>query len=326
MEPMQASKAADEAKRPVGRPMQEVLGENSVKAKPEVRAVAREAARRAKKAAPVRWQFMERAQPDDPSPALARILRGDKAGRRGGGRGGEVRLKLLLSMLWMIRDPAPVLTVPSRAWASLLGLDDPAGRGTRRINEAIAWLGAAGFLIASKETGSIKRLITMRDETGADRPYELPGAVLRSLGPKDPRRAEHFYIQVPAGFWTNGWISLLSGAATSMLLLLLRLQANRPTGTELWFSPGDAKERFDLSDDTRSKGLRELTMAGLVTMERRAVDPSSFEYERVRNVYVLQRDRLDMPARILTDYDLAPWWGVAANNDPKATDDNTKPR
>jgi len=32
------------------------------------------------------------------------------------------------------------LAYPARAWATLLGLPDPAGRGARRINEAILWL------------------------------------------------------------------------------------------------------------------------------------------------------------------------------------------
>jgi hypothetical protein len=119
----------------------------------------------------------------------------------------------------------------------------------------------------------------------------------------------------------NGWISLLSGAATAMLLVLYRLQADSPDGTRLWFGGRDASLRFDLSEDTRSKGLRELTMAGLVVVKRQAVDPASFETERVRNVYELQRARLGKPARVLTDYQYAAWWSAAA---AATTDETTK--
>ncbi|WP_162959219.1 hypothetical protein [Micromonospora tulbaghiae] len=293
-----------------GDDFEAVLRAKTRSPKPQALDAARSAAKLAKTTAPVRWRFLERTAAADPAPAMAQVLRGDRGGRRAGGRGGEVRLKLLLSMLWLVRDnPAPVLTAPSRAWASLLGLDDPTGRGSRRINDAISWLEDGGFLIKDT-TGD--RVIQLLNETGNRQPYELPGAAIRRLPPRDPRRTDHLYLQLPSGLWTNGWLSLLSGAAVAMLLLLYRLQADNPEGTLLWFGGQDAKLRFDLSDDTRSKGLRELTMAGLVNVERKAVDPASFEPERVRNVYALQRDRLNKPARILNDYQYSDWWEAAA--------------
>jgi len=52
---------------------------------------------------------------------------------------GTVRVKLELTFLWFAANPHD-LAYPARAWATLLGLPDPAGRGARRINEAILWL------------------------------------------------------------------------------------------------------------------------------------------------------------------------------------------
>lgn len=258
---------------------------------------ARQASIRAKKNAPVRVRFLERAHAGDPSPVLARIL-------RGGGRGGEVRLKLLLSMLWLVRDnPAPVLAYPSRAWANLLDLPEPASKGARRINEALAWLESNSLVVTEKQPNRIERLVTLLNETGNGQPYELPGAAIKRLASDAPGRDGHVYIQLPGTLWANGWITMLSGAAVAMLALLYRqLAAGDPADSHLWFAPSDAKLRFDLSDDTRSKGLRELTKAGLITMERRSVDPASFDYERVRNVYRLQPSQLMHPAALL-DWD-----------------------
>lgn len=295
----------------LGAAVSEALRAKTRSPKPYALEAARGAAKHAKPTAPVRWRFLERAEEADPAPPMARILRGDRDGKRGGGRGGEVRLKLLLSMLWMVRD-TPALPVPSRAWAALLGLDDPTGKGVRRINDAIKWLDEAGFVGIEQGPGG-NRLVSLFEESGTGRAYQLPGAAIRAIVPQQTaRRAQHFYLQLPSTLWTNGWISMLSGAGTAMLLLLHRLQASNTDDTQLWLAPADAKTRFDLSDDTRSKGLRELTMAGLVTMERRPVDPFAFTPERVRNVYLLRRDRFARRARILTDYDDAEWWDAAA--------------
>ena len=64
------------------------------------------------RAAPVRRLFVERALPDSPPP-LATLLRG--------GRGGEVRLKLYLSILWFAGGP-PLMShtqhvLGRRCWA-----------------------------------------------------------------------------------------------------------------------------------------------------------------------------------------------------------------
>ncbi|HVF74574.1 MAG TPA: hypothetical protein VM938_05955, partial [Acidimicrobiales bacterium] len=64
-----------------------------------------------------------------------------------GGRGGAVRLKLYLSFLWFAAAPPHDVTYPARAWASLLGLEDPEARGARRIIDAITWLDAHDFVV-----------------------------------------------------------------------------------------------------------------------------------------------------------------------------------
>jgi hypothetical protein len=53
-------------------------------------------------------------------------------------------------------------------------------------------------------------------------------------------------------------------------------------GEEIWVSPRMGRERYDLSDETRNKGLRKLTDQGLLTLARRPVPCRSLFDERFR--------------------------------------------
>src|SRR5688500_8111034 len=86
----------------------------------------------------LRRSFVARREGKVGPPPLALLMRG--------GRGGEVRLKLLLSLLWVGAKPPHDVTFPSRAWAHLIGLADPDTNGARRIREAIDWLTHHRFL------------------------------------------------------------------------------------------------------------------------------------------------------------------------------------
>jgi len=224
------------------------------------------------------------------------------------GGGGTVRVKLELTFLWFAANPPHDLAYPARAWATLLGLPDPAGRGARRINEAILWLEQHKLITVENRAGQ-PNVITLLSENGTGAPYELPGTAYNRLRSKKPASLadEHRYIQLPNELWTNGWLSLLSGAAIAMLLVLYTELGNRPTATtDLWFSPSQADQRFGLSEDTRSKGLRELRAAGLITARRRSVATDTFDFQRLRNVYHLEPERLQQPASLPEEIKLQP--------------------
>jgi hypothetical protein len=241
--------------------------------------------------APIRRRFIERADTSKPTP-LASALRG--------GRGGAVRLKLELSFLWFAAKPPHDLAYPARAWATLLDLDDPAGRGARRINEAILWLERHQLISVESRAGQ-PNVVTLLSETGTGDPYELPGAAYNRLRNKKPRdlAEEHRYIQLPNELWTKGWIPVLSGAAVAMLLVLYtELGSKNPEHTDLWFSPRQAELRYGLSEDTRSKGLRELRAAELITARRQPIAPDNFDFQRLRNVYRLEPQRLQDTASL----------------------------
>ena len=241
---------------------------------------ARQAAEHARAAsAAVRWRFIARTQEADPAPPMARILRG------GGGRGGVTRLKLFLSLLWLARGrPDPVFAYPAAQLASLLGLPSPAGAGARRIHEALRWLESHGFVALERRAGDAAHIHVL-DDAGSGKAYQEPGARVAHLPKRSPQREPHYYVRLPREFWTEGWVSHLSGAAVAMYLAALHQQRGRE-GETVWISPRIGREHYDLSDETRSKGLGELVNLGLLNLDRRPVIQASFdERYRSRNVY-----------------------------------------
>ncbi|WP_435256175.1 hypothetical protein [Streptomyces althioticus] len=250
---------------------------------------AESAARYGRNRAQLRYSFVQRARPDDPPPPLTRMLRG--------GRGGQVRLKLYLSYLWMQKeDTAQGLTFTSRAWATLLDLRDPATAGARRISDAQAWLAENRFIEVTSQMGRPNQIVVL-NENGTGEPYVAPGAAARKeAAESDLGAILHRYIQIPRTFWTNGYLTMLSGAGVAMFLVLLCERGPASDGEALWFSPKDAERRFALSEDTRSKGLRELADAGLVRTRRRPINPTDFEVVHVRNVHYLDLEHLNETA------------------------------
>ncbi len=244
----------------------------------------------ARETAPVRRLFVERPTPAHLDPPLARMLRG--------GRGGAVRLKLELSFLWFAAKAPFRLTYPARAWATLLDLPDPSGNGARRINEAVLWLESQGFVQVAGQPGQPNE-ITLLNEIGDRQPYEPPGQAYNRLRTTPAEAEPHRYFQLPNALWTSGWLQVLSGSGLAMLLVLYTELGRRDAATtDLWFSPQQADLRFALSEDTRSKGLRELRAAGLVTASRRSIFPDTFDFRRLRNVYQLDPAMFAHPAAV----------------------------
>jgi hypothetical protein len=245
-------------------------------------------ARRAKREAPVRYSFIARAHTTDDLPPLIRLLRGG-ADRRGSA-GGDVRIGLYLTLLWVVRDD-PTLPYPARAWAAVLGLTDPANAGARRVKNALRWLDANRFLDLSSARGH-DAVIHMLEDSGRGLRYELPGSTYARLQRNAKAAAPHRYIRLPQQLWTNGWITRLSGPALTMLLVLW-LESGKEVKSEdprwVWLSPKMAEERYGLSEDVRLKGARELTQLGIVRTNTRAVPTDAFEFRRGRNSHQVQR-------------------------------------
>ncbi|MFE3270978.1 hypothetical protein [Streptomyces sp. NPDC059215] len=81
-------------------------------------------------------------------------------------------------------------------------------------------------------------------------------------------------------------------AAIAMYLVLLH--ERRGEDKTVWLSPRIGRERYDLSDETRRKGLNELAQHQLVSVRRRPVHQGLFQdHVRSRNVYELKPEDLE---------------------------------
>jgi len=237
--------------------------------------------------APVRRVFIARAPGAEAVPLLARVLRS--------GRGGGVRLKLLLSLLWVAVGKPHDVSLPARTWATLLGLKDPEGAGARQVRSGFSWLASNSF-VRVKEVPGQPSVVRLLDESANGRPYVLPAVAFKKAKMAEHDPDHHIYVRLPSAFWTWGWAVRLSGPGTAMLLVLLDARGARAGDRELWFSPSVAEARYALSENTRTAGLSELAEAGLVAVHRRAVNPDSLNYRRVRNTYTLLLDNLTRPS------------------------------
>lgn len=214
-----------------------------------------------------------------------------------GGRGGEVRAKLFISLLWVAVAPPHAVTYPARTWAALLGLADPAGLGARRINDALAWLADEEFVKVEGSRG-IPAVVTVLDESGNGRSYSVPGAKISQLTASGRGWNRHVYDKVPVELWTNGWLAAMSGPALGCFLVLLSTPGARESDDDQrasWFTRSLLSDRYDMSDDTRQRGMRDLRELGLVEVRQRVLARTSVDFQRSRNTYRLRLDRLRQP-------------------------------
>ena len=250
------------------------------------------AARNHKRALPLRRAYAERPDNSSALTPLARLLRG--------GRGGSARLRLYLSYLWLGAAPPHELVYPARAWAELLDLDDPETAGARRVADAVRWLEKNQFITVTNRAGA-PNIVRLLSDTGSGKDYETPGTAFNRLRRTKPEAARiHRYIQLPPELWTSGWMAVLSPAAIAMLIVLrVHVGAKDPDTEEVWTAPDYAEKAFLLSEETRTRGLRELRRAGLIDIRRRQlVATDSFDFRRLRNVYQLRLSALNQPAMV----------------------------
>jgi hypothetical protein len=237
------------------------------------------------RSAKVRFDFVRNPHGVPGPPPLAQLLRG--------GRGGDVRLKLLLSLLWVAGggtdDRHKTKAYPARAWAGLLDLPEPDTNGQRRIRDAIQWLEDRDFIRSERQPGR-PMAIQLLLEDGSGKTYFDPAEhAHRKKKSKGGVEASDLFITLPHTFWTDGWIVTLSGRATAMLLVLASVTLS-DTNDFKWIAPSRARQRYGLSEDTWSRGAAELKARGLIEVRKQAVGEDAFDFRRVRNSFKVPRD------------------------------------
>ncbi|WP_329793517.1 hypothetical protein V1227_16790 [Lentzea sp. DG1S-22] len=181
-------------------------------------------------------------------PPLARMIHG--------GRGGEVRLKLYLTITMMATaEPFDLQKTPSPSrWGRLLSLDGPSV--PRRVTSNLNWLRDNKFISLTQRPGTIS-LITVLDPAGTGAPYRLP--------------SQHGtpYISLPLGLWTHGWILDLSATALALFMVVRDVQLEHSRGgvNAAYLSQQD-RAAYGLSADTWTRATKELQSHGLLDVTR----------------------------------------------------------
>lgn len=234
---------------------------------------------------PLRAGFVESPSPGQ-VPPLASLMRG--------GRGGEVKVKVLLSILWTATAAPYSVRRGARVWAALIGLPDPDGKGAARVNDALRTLTKDKFLRSDRQRGKTAEL-TLLSELGTGSDYTHPGeawAAAKDADPRERRRVQR-YVKLPVTLWTSGWIAALDGPGLAMLLILLSAARGRDP-EDLWFTPQVAADRYALSETTRARGIAELKRYGLVAVYRTPVVRDQISARRFRNTYTLNTHVFDL--------------------------------
>lgn len=224
------------------------------------------------KYAAIRDAFIKSPHPEV-RPPLAEMLVG--------GQGGEVRLKLYLTLLFICRAAPHSTSVPSRAWAELFDLPQPSAEGSRRVRDALKWLETHHFVEVERKAGSHPK-VTILLEDGS-------GSTFRKVSKEN---GDH-WEQLPATMWSKGWIAALSGRAIAMLLILLDYGGRvGKRGETFWVPPERALELYSLSPEMWAKGTAELQRYGILVSQMKYFKEHPLAILRRRKEYRLVVGRL----------------------------------
>ena len=242
----------------------------------------------------------DREPADDERPPLASLLSGSR---------DALRIRLYLAVLWLAgggdKSKGHRVEFPARAFAELLGLGDPAGRGQRRVRDALKAF-ADEKLIALQDRPGHPKVISLLREDGSGELYDRPGIHFKQSEADDTEvDSVHRFIQLPPVFWTEGWAQVLSAPAIAMLLVMLLITQNGRQYNQ-WVSTSQ-RRFYGLSDDTWTRGVAELTEHGIVAVRRAPVSADVFGFRRMRNTYSLILERLGRrPDAVLAEDDDLP--------------------
>lgn len=236
--------------------------------------------------APIRRGFIERTDDNDHSP-LGQLLSGTNAPRGGGGRGGRLRIALLVTLIWQLAKSPHTTTRPARYWAELLELDDPETAGARSIRNALHELERRGFIRSEGRGPGLTPTIVLLDETLQKTDYKLPYLQAQDEGAS----GKTSYFRIPESFWAKHLTSSLSGAGLAMYLIAMA-RAGWGDDHSFWLSPKYFRDTYGLGDSTRKKGLKELVELGVLTHQLQSLDHmgQTGHRRRQRSVYTVTAD------------------------------------
>lgn len=211
--------------------------------------------------APVRDAFFQIEIDGRPSYPLASLM-SSRSGP-GGGRGGKTRVLLYLSLLWVSAGGDYSSSRPASFWASLLGLKDPDGPGSRVVRSSWRELAARGFVtITPGPSRDDPPTIVPLREDGTGRPYNRPEGTGGDTYRRIPQKAWQVLFHAEE----------LSGPGLVMYLVALRTAGKAGHADRLVFPSRYFKTEYGMGESTRKAGLRNLVDLGVLDAETRATD------------------------------------------------------
>lgn len=212
--------------------------------------------------------FVYRDQHDNASTPLSELLQNK----------GDLRVKVFLTALMMATREPHNLKLPASEMAVLLGLEDPQGKGRRRVQDTYRALATANMIAKVDSPGRTSEL-TVLNPDGSNEEW-------------NSRELQHPYLSLPIELWKNGWIIKLSGRSIALFAVLRDLTASRPNDSG--WADGIRKRSYGLSKDTWRRASAELKEEDLLDITR---EPHTVAGERrLRNVYKLKNETLSLPA------------------------------
>jgi hypothetical protein len=174
------------------------------------------------------------------------------------------------------RHPHDIQNPPSpRLWARTFGLTDPTA--ARRIRSNLQWLHNNNFIQLTPRAGGIPQ-ITLLDAAGGGGPYARPTGGIH-------------YISLPLDLWNQGWILALSPTALALLMVIRDVQQMRDAPR---YANRQLHDSYHLSWDTWTRASKELVSHELLEITR-VPQGEDFDYERMRNLYRINLERLKTP-------------------------------
>jgi hypothetical protein len=202
-----------------------------------------------------------------------------------GGQGGEVRLRLYLTITMMAtRQPFDLTTPPApQRWARMLGVtgSSPA----RRVSQNLRWLHNNKFIALEPRPGNLPK-ITVLNPAVPGEPYALPS------------KQGTPYVSLPLGLWSAGWILELSPTALALLMVIRDVQQARDDARYL---TKQDRADYGLSPDTWTRATKELRAYGLLEVKR-VPQGGEFDYQRMRNLYRVDLTRLADPPGLVDEH------------------------
>jgi hypothetical protein len=223
-----------------------------------------------------------------------------------GGSGGEVRLKLWLSLLYRFNSKEKWFDldeVDPKFMAGMFGLPDPATKGAARVRDAFRWLASNGFIEIEggrlKKTGRV-RVISEVAQFLPDKYRDVvrtsPAGKTESAPDAEIPAYSDSYTRVPGALWANGWMGYLKASELMVLLILCKLSQNGRYET-VAVKASTRLKRFGLSDSMWRQGLVGLQDRGIIRSfepAKHKTDPIEFRAYDFQLEVVLKDKSIDV--------------------------------